>query len=263
MVSTPPDGGSASAHGGAGPAVVNVGDELAFGEKRNGNQEWMLECLWRRRHPARVALTLADDVEVIATWVRLLRQAGHDPILISGGIGGTHDDCTREGIARGLGVALERHAECYRLLEQRYAERFTPQRQRMAWLPAGCRLLANPLGAPGFCHQGVYAFPGFPNMLHPMLETLLEHILPASPEPHWTVLEAVLAVGEGDIAMEVEAFSRETPGARVGIYPSTRRARRETTVRIRCPRDDSAAGRAAADFLAGLEARFGDRAQQP
>ncbi len=133
----------------------------------------------------------------------------------------------------------------------------------MAWLPAGCRLIANPRGAPGFCHQGVYAFPGFPNMLRPMLENLLERILPASAEPHWTVLEAVLAVGEGDVAMEVEAFSRENPGARVGIYPSTRRARRETTVRIRCPRDDAAAGRAAADFLTGLQARFGGHAPEP
>ncbi len=238
------------------PAVINVGDEILFGEKRNTNQEWMLHTLWQHRQPAHAALCLPDDVETIASWIRLLRTSGHDPIMVSGGLGGTHDDCTREGVARGLGVDLALHEACFRLLQQRYGERFTPQRQRMAWLPQDCTLISNPLGAPGFSVRGVHAFPGFPTMLQPMMKAVLAEIFPEPAVAGWEIVETTLAAAEGDIAPAVEQFSRATPTARVGIYPSTQRFRRATTVRVRYAQDDDGVAQSARRLLADLEQRF-------
>lgn len=219
------------------PAVVTIGDELVLGEKQNGNQHWLLQTLWQLNHPAQISISLPDDVDTIAHWVGYLVKQDHFPVLVSGGIGGTHDDCTREGIAKGVGVELARHDECHRILEKKYGVSFTPQRQRMALLPEGCALIDNPIGAPGFHLHGVYGFPGFPNMLQPMATAVLASLFPAENKAPWVTREAVLATAEGNIAQAVEEFGRQHPDARVGIYPSAEKFAREVTVRLRVPQD--------------------------
>jgi molybdopterin-biosynthesis enzyme MoeA-like protein len=104
------------------PAVLTVGDELVSGDRQhNGNERWLLSQLYERGHPADIAMQLRDDAEQIGEYVRLLRSNGHFPILVAGGLGGTHDDKTREGVARALGVPLETHSECDSILSARYA----------------------------------------------------------------------------------------------------------------------------------------------
>lgn len=220
------------------PAVVNVGDEILLGEMANGNQRWMLETLRRRGAPASVALSLPDDPDVISHWLRALRAARHDAIFVSGGIGGTHDDRTREAVAQALDRPLVRHHECFAILESRYGDRFNEQRQRMAWLPAGAALVENPIGAPGFAVDGIYGFPGFPTMLQPMLLDVLSVLLGDERPAEWTTREERLACPEGDIAAEVERFALGLDQGKLGIYPSAQRFGREVTLRLRCAADD-------------------------
>lgn len=227
------------------PAVVTIGSELVYGERTNDNQQWLLRELWDRGIPAEIALSLGDDEASIAAEIRHLVAAGYHPILVSGGIGGTHDDVTRQGVAAGLGVPLVEHAACRRILAEKYGDRFTPQRQRMAELPEGSDLIANPLGAPGFHCRGVYGFPGFPNMLQPMATAVLDGLLEGYEKPVQRTREYVLETGEGAIASQLEAFSQQHPEVSIGIYPSTTRFRREVTVRLRYP---AAAESTANDF---------------
>lgn len=221
------------------PAVVTVGDELLFGERENGNQTWLLQRLHARGHPAEVALSLPDDLAVIAHWITALGLRGCFPILVAGGLGGTHDDCTRQAVAAGLGVKLELHPACDALLAARYGVHYTAQRRRMAELPAGCALLPNPGGAPGFSLDGVFAFPGFPEMMRPMAEAVLAEVLPQAAVSTRTV-EATLPLPEGEIALDVEAFSRDHPTARIGIYPVSGGGPPAVTLRLRLPADDRA-----------------------
>jgi molybdopterin-biosynthesis enzyme MoeA-like protein len=213
-------------------AVVTIGDEIVFGERRDENQQWMLEILCQKGVPASVAMSLPDEIETIAHWLGMLRQH-HQRIFVSGGIGGTHDDHTREAIALALGGELQKHEQCYDLLSVKYGDRFNSQRQRMAWLPPGSELIANPIGAPGFVVEGIYAFPGFPAMLQPMLSAVLSDMLTANPKQGWLNREFVLPVAEGEIARQVEDFANQHPQARIGIYPSARRIGQEVMLRIR------------------------------
>jgi molybdopterin-biosynthesis enzyme MoeA-like protein len=222
-----------------------------LGEKRNSNQEWMLRRLWELNYPALASLSVGDDPAQISDWVRHLDRSGYRPILVSGGIGGTHDDRTREAIAIALDVELTRHPDCFAILSARYGNTFTPQRQRMAMLPSGAELIDNPLGAPGFCIGNVYAFPGFPNMLQPMVNDVLVKILPYDPT-QWQTIEARLASPEGDIAMAIEEFGKAHPQWRIGIYPSTKNFRRETAVRVRYRADSPQAAPVIEKFLTTL-----------
>jgi molybdopterin-biosynthesis enzyme MoeA-like protein len=236
------------------PAVVTVGDELLYGERENGNQRWLLSRLQTLGHPAELALSLPDDLGAIAHWIAALVARGCAPILVSGGIGGTHDDCTRQGVAAGLGLRLELHPECDAILAERYGERYTPQRRRMAELPAGCSLLPNVGGAPGFRSGDVFGFPGFPEMLQPMAEAVLAEVLPRN-DVETVSIEATLAVMEGDIALDVEAFSRDHPGARIGIYPVSGGGPPAVTLRLRLPADDAATRSAFDTLVANLRVR--------
>ena len=216
------------------PAVVTVGDELLFGERSNENQTWLLQLLRERAHPAEVAIVLPDSVFDIGKWLKILLSTGCFPILVSGGIGGTHDDCTREGIAAALELALTRHQACYELLAAKYGAQFTSGRQRMALLPEGCDLIANPIGAPGFSIKSVYAFPGFPNMLQPMATQVLDRLLPDPVERRWLVSEYRLPLSEGMIAWDVESFVKQHSDVRIGLYPHAQRFPHAVTVRLRC-----------------------------
>ena len=231
----------------ARPAVVTVGDELVFGERENGNQRWLLARLHALGHPAEVALSLPDDLGTIAHWIAALKARGCFPILVSGGLGGTHDDCTRQAVAAALGRALTLHPECDAILADRYGARYTDQRRRMAHLPAGCTLLPNPGGAPGFQVDGVYGFPGFPEMLRPMAEAVFAATLAAVPTGEPVTVDATLPVQEGDIALEVEAFATAHPGARIGIYPVAGGGPPAVTLRLR-------AEAGAAEVLAAFDA---------
>lgn len=218
------------------PAVVCVGDELILGEFANSNMQWMCQRLWQTGHKVGLGLCLPDEVEVIASWVKRAREDGHFPILVSGGIGGTHDDRTRQGLALATGRKLTVHPECFQILQQRYGERFTEQRQRMAHLPEGCGLIPNEHGAPGFHMDGIYAFPGFPYMMQAMVEHLLPHLIPTEVRQNWVSVEKTYSITEGEIALTVEDFLHEFPQARVGIYPNADpNGRKEIKLVLRCP----------------------------
>lgn len=229
--------GAVVADAGHGPrvAVVTVGDEILLGEIDNGNARLMLQLLQRHGELTSVALSLPDDPAMIAAWIRWLRASGCGTIWIAGGIGGTHDDRTREGVAAGLGRALCRHDRCFAILAAKYGDRFNEQRQRMAWLPEGSDLIDNPLGAPGFSVDEVHAFPGFPSMLEPMMEAVLTRRAGSGGAPCWVTRQVVLPCAEGEIAGEVEAFASRLGAGKLGIYPSSERFGREVTLRLRCP----------------------------
>ncbi len=206
----------------------------------NNNERWLCAQLAARGHPARVVMQLPDDAVAIGAWLAQLLSTGHTPVLVAGGMGGTHDDKTREGVALALGLPLERHAACDAILAQRYAAApdglgYTVERQRMALLPRGAALIPNATGAPGLALHGVFAFPGFPSMLHPMATVVLEGIMPA-PEAaaERVTLEAALPLTEAALAMRAEAFAAAWgAGAALGIYPSDAQFGKLVKLRLR------------------------------
>ncbi len=109
-----------------------------------------------------------------------------------GGLGPTDDDRTLQGVALGLGVALELHPEAERMVAEKYGEfhasghvpfpEMTESRRKMARLPAGAEPIVNPIGgAPGvLCRSGatrIVSLPGVPGELKAIVDGSLTGLL--------------------------------------------------------------------------------------
>jgi molybdenum cofactor synthesis domain-containing protein len=161
-------------------ALITVGDELLSGDTVNTNANWLSTQLSDRGVTVTRVLSLPDDRDTIAAHVTDYSQQ-FDRVIVTGGIGGTPDDVTMEAVAdafdRELAASeLTREAVDQRLadLESRLPDRaLDVDREAEAAVPAGSRPLLNEAGlAPGCVAENVYVFPGIPDELKTMFESV-------------------------------------------------------------------------------------------
>lgn len=154
-------------------AVITVGDELLSGDTVNTNATWLCEHLTERGATVKRVVVLPDQIEDIAQTVNEYRAA-YDAVIVTGGIGPTHDDQTMEGVAAALGRDLIDQQEIKEYLETRgYAA--TDLTEGTTAIPAGARPLHNAVGvAPGAVVESVYVFPGVPAEMKAMFRSVAE-----------------------------------------------------------------------------------------
>ena len=154
-------------------AVVAVGDELLLGDIVNGNAAWLGAELAAVGAPVVHSSMVGDDVDRIVVAIRRALEDA-DVVLLSGGLGPTVDDLTREAVAAVAGVPLERQPALEEALRARFAEygyRSLPDAvMQQADVPRGATVLDNPVGsAPGLRvelgEQLLFALPGPPHEL--------------------------------------------------------------------------------------------------
>ncbi|OVE85694.1 competence/damage-inducible protein A [Natronolimnobius baerhuensis] len=152
-------------------AVVTVGDELLAGRTTDTNATWLCERLADRGATVERVTTVPDRIAAIARVVNEYR-AEYDAVIVTGGLGPTHDDVTMAGIAAALGRSLEEHEEALAWLEEDGYSR-AELTEGTAALPEGARALHNDVGvAPGATLEGVYVLPGVPTEMRAMFESI-------------------------------------------------------------------------------------------
>ena len=200
----------------ASAAILTIGNELLSGDVENTNGSWLARRLEAAGVDVRLIAVVPDEIDEIATTLR--EQADRaDLVVVTGGLGGTPDDVTREAVAAAFGVEQTEYADLAADLRARF--RSDPEyAARWAMLPAGSRPLANPLGgAPGFVVENVYVLPGLPAEMEAMYETIEDELRAGPPIASWrrsyrtTESEIVSVLAE---AVEIH------PRVRVGSYPS-------------------------------------------
>jgi nicotinamide-nucleotide amidase len=163
--------------------LLAVGSELLHGETRDTNSGDLAAELSAVGVEVRRLSQLPDDLDVV---VGALRQAlaNADLVVLTGGLGPTPDDLTREAIAAVLGEtpAADPATEAWlRDLFDRRGIRFTETNLKQAWLIPSATGLPNPHGtAPGWYVEApegraIVALPGPPREMRPMWR---EHALP-------------------------------------------------------------------------------------
>ena len=197
-------------------SIVTIGNELVSGDTVNTNGSWLAARLEALGVDVLLIAALPDEEERVAALVRG-QAAEVDLVLVTGGLGGTPDDITREAIAAAFGVAQEEQPE----VAERLRARFRGDQDyvtRWAQLPAGSRALENPLGgAPGFVIGNVYVLPGLPAEMEAMFETVEAELGGASPIGSW---RRTYRTTESRIVAVLEAGGERYPAVKIGSYPS-------------------------------------------
>jgi len=152
-------------------AIVTVGDELLAGRTTNTNATWLCEQLTDRGVSVERITTVPDRIGDIARVVNEYR-AEYDAVIVTGGLGPTHDDVTIDGVAAALGRDLEVNESARAWLEADGYSR-ADLTEGTTVLPAGARPLHNEVGvAPGAALKGVYVLPGVPAEMRAMFEAI-------------------------------------------------------------------------------------------
>jgi molybdenum cofactor synthesis domain-containing protein len=197
-------------------AILTIGNELVSGDVPNTNGSWLAGRLEALGVSVTMIAALPDKIDRVAVWVQ--REAPDvDFVLVTGGLGGTPDDLTREAIAAAFAVDQQEIPEVAASLRARFSG--DPEyAARWACLPAGSRPLDNPLGgAPGFVITNVYVLPGLPAEMEAMFETIAAELRQAQPIASWR--RRYRTTESRIVRVLVEAQQRH-PGLLVGSYPS-------------------------------------------
>jgi molybdenum cofactor synthesis domain-containing protein len=198
-------------------AVLIIGDEILSGRTADTNLNTLARFLSALGIDLMEARTVGDRPDQIVEALNALR-ATHDYVLSTGGIGPTHDDITADCVAQAFGVGISEHPQALAILERRYAEELNQARRRMARIPDGGVLIANPVtDAPGFQIGNVFVMAGVPKIMTAMLEDVAPRLRTGA-VVHARTLR-VTGVGEGAVASTLSEAARASRDLSFGSYP--------------------------------------------
>ncbi len=195
--------------------VISIGDELTSGQRLDTNSQWLSERLGDLGVRVLYHTTVADDLEANVLVFRSAAQRA-DVVLVTGGLGPTADDLTREALSRVSGRELLLDRDSLDTIRQMFArhKRDMPERNRVqAMFPAGSKIIANPNGtAPGIwmqlardaggaCH--VFALPGVPAEMFEMFhQSVAPAVAALSPRPRVIRHRRIKCFGAGESHVE-------------------------------------------------------------
>ncbi|MBL8350881.1 MAG: competence/damage-inducible protein A [Burkholderiaceae bacterium] len=211
-------------------AVLIIGNEILSGRTQDTNLAYLARKLNEYGIQIRQARVVPDIERDIVEAVNALRDR-HDYVFTTGGIGPTHDDITADSIAAAFGVDLVVSPEIAALLERRPAPpEIMASRMRMARIPRGAGLIANPLGPPGFHLGNVYVMAGIPRVMQQMIDSLAGKLRRGATMRSRSV---TAFLPESQVARRLGQIQQELPQVDIGSYPFQRDNRYGTTLVMR------------------------------
>ena len=149
--------------------ILSIGTELATGQCVDTNAAWLATELTGLGMRVVEHRTVDDDRQEIAVAIRRLLERS-EVLVMTGGLGPTPDDLTREALADAIGRPLEENAEALAQIQEffsRLGRTVHPSNLRQAMIPPGARVIRNDLGtAPGVLYRTegatLFALPGVP-----------------------------------------------------------------------------------------------------
>ncbi len=199
--------------------IICIGDEILSGDITDLNSTWLAKNLTDLGTVVKRIEVIPDDVAVI---IEAVRNTKNDKVLITGGLGPTHDDVTRQAVADAFGLKLARDPEAVKVVEASAARRGRPapgpRSLVMADIPEGSEVIPNPVGAaPGFIIEArVFTFPGVPSEMKAMFELVKDRFEGKKLFVDWLITRRP----ESDIVPALNEAVKKFPAVVFGSYPS-------------------------------------------
>jgi len=159
-------------------SIITIGNELINGQRIDTNSVWLCRRLSEIGFDVAEKFAVGDDIKDINECLDFA-AAKSGVILITGGLGPTDDDITREAVAEFCGVELQFNQELFNAMSEYFKLRcinMADKNRCQSFLPATATALANSCGtAPGFMiakHDvKIFAMPGVPSEMKAMFES--------------------------------------------------------------------------------------------
>jgi nicotinamide-nucleotide amidase len=189
-------------------AIISVGNELLNGSTLDTNSNWLQKRLLGVSIPVVYTCAVVDEIDEIKNAIQYASKKA-DVILITGGLGPTDDDLTRQGIAEFLKVKLEYHPELNERIEKFFISINRPMVEKnkvQSYLPAGTKEIKNDLGtAAGIFYQDknllIASFPGVPYEMKKMFDDSIYPKLQEFNRGNFLVVKKIKCVGVGESSM--------------------------------------------------------------
>lgn len=210
--------------------IIAVGSELLLGGRTDTNSIFLADMLAEQGVEVRFKTGVGDDIDdMCAVFTQASKRA--KVVLVTGGLGPTVDDLTREAVAKVTGQALGLRPQALRTIQARFklaGRTVSANQRRQAFLPSGADLLRNSSGtAPGFSMKWkrcrLFCLPG---VSHEARKMFSESVVPI------LVKEGLVGCGiesrslqtfgliEGVIDERIQGIVPESSGLRLGILAS-------------------------------------------
>ncbi|MCA9230357.1 MAG: CinA family nicotinamide mononucleotide deamidase-related protein [Planctomycetales bacterium] len=215
--------------------MIAIGDELTTGQRLDTNSQWLSQRLTEMGVSVAYHTTIGDELDDNINAFRAAIERA-DVVVITGGLGPTADDLTREALAAAVNVELVRDEPSLRRIEQLFQSRGRTMPSRnvvQADFPKGAVPITNPHGtAPGIelhvPREGrtaclLFALPGVPAEMYEMWEaTVTPQIAKLQPEPRVIRHRRIKCFGVGESQLEamLPDLIRRDREPRVGITVS-------------------------------------------
>jgi molybdenum cofactor synthesis domain-containing protein len=228
--------------------LIAVGNELLAGDITDTNSPYLAKRAFGAGFPVTHIEVVPDDVGAIAAAVRrAVADESASRIVVSGGVGPTHDDVTLEGVAAGLDRPLELNPTVYERIAATTARlheagrlptaEVSPAHRRMAVAAAGATVLDNPRGmASPFAHavgddRWLFVLPGVPREFRTVVDdVLIPGFFTGGVRLHSAEIK-FHGIAESRLASILEQVESEFDDVSVGSYPHVET--RELTIRVR------------------------------
>mgnify|MGYP000563181443 CR=1 FL=1 len=195
-------------------ALVTVGDELLAGDTVNTNAAWLGRQLADRGVTVERTTVVPDRLRDIARVVNEY-HAEYDAVIVTGGLGPTHDDKTIEAVAAAFGREVVESDEALSWLEEHGGYHREDLTDGTGHVPAGATVLPNHEGvAPGCVVEHCYVLPGVPAEMKRMFAEIESEF--SGQQRHVVVVEA--DEPESALLDRLQAV-QERFDVKVGSYP--------------------------------------------
>lgn len=212
--------------------IISTGKELLIGKILNTNAQWLAKKITTLGLDVRRITTVGDNFDDISSAVEEAIQRSPSFLIITGGLGPTHDDKTLKAVAEALGSELVVSEEALCMVKQKvktYVEegkikcfKWSPYMTKMAKIPEGAKPLGNPVGtAPAVLMNHLetvlISLPGVPEEMKEIFQESVAPLLKKT-AGNRTFSESNLRIsdiGESEIAPIIVQVMDDNPGVYV------------------------------------------------
>ena len=199
--------------------VLGIGTELVDGQIVNKNAAWISKQLKDLGLTTSLHLVVPDDRKLIMEALDFCATHG-DLMFVTGGLGPTSDDFTRDLISEWSGKPLHFDEDSWQHIKERLEPRgYTVKeiQRQQCYFPEGSQILKNPQGTANAFHmqtknQNLFVLPGPPREIEAVWDLSIASWLQANTDqldPFITKYWDTMGVGESDVAMIVEDILKD------------------------------------------------------